>query len=349
MYKEYDKTELFQVLTANAAVKLRHNTVATITAGPDGGSDVQVAYGKATAMYGPDEKKLFESAASKNERLVIGKDLQAKVGALAPDPAFESWNAAINKDFEALHEGKSVLPKPLVRNMTKATWYFAQTFGDRYGEWLYDDLYGYVWRPFYNDRYPGGTWRPYFAGQWVNMGAQMFWVPSEPWGWVPYHLGVWQWDAKRGWFWLPGSAFSPAWVDWAFFNGYYFAWRPWSLLDWSPFYGGGMWGMSPYWFGYGYGMGWFDYAAWFDYFYGRHGERLQRLPWRRRRGPEQPTDAVDRFQGPAQEAVVRISGLDDAQGIQRDPQGDRIRSEARRRPDPGNTPGRDPTRIHGPR
>ena len=237
MYKEYDKTELFQVLTANAAVKLRHNTVATITAAPDGGSDIQVAYGKATAMYGPDEKKLFESTASKNERLVIGKNLQAKVGALAPDPAFESWNAAINKDFEALHEGKSVLPKPLVRNMTKATWYFAQSFGDRYGEWLYDDLYGYVWRPFYNDRYPGGTWRPYFAGQWVNMGAQMFWVPSEPWGWVPYHLGVWQWDAKRGWFWLPGSAFAPAWVDWGFFNGYYYAWRPWSLWDWSPFYG----------------------------------------------------------------------------------------------------------------
>jgi len=60
----------------------------------------------------------------------------------------------------------------------------------------------------------------------------MFWVPAEPWGWVPYHLGVWQWDEKRGWFWMPGSAFSPAWVDWAFFGGSYYAWRPWSLWDW---------------------------------------------------------------------------------------------------------------------
>lgn len=256
MYKEYDRTELFQVLTPNAAIKLRHNSVATIAATADGGADIQVAFGKATAMFGPDEKHLFESAASRNERLLIDKNFQASTGALAPDPGFASWNAAINKNFEGLHEGKNVLPKPIIRGMTKATFYFAQTFGDLYGEWLYDDLYGYVWRPYYNDRYPGGQWRPYFAGQWVNMGAQMFWVPSEPWGWVPYHLGIWQWDAKRGWFWLPGSAFAPAWVDWAYFNGSYFAWRPWMFFDWM--YYDGFWGMS--WGGY-------DSMRWFDWYY----------------------------------------------------------------------------------
>jgi hypothetical protein len=240
MYKEYDHTELFQVLTPNAAVKLRHNSVATITAGADGASDIQVDFGRATAMFGPDEKELYQAVASRNERLVIDQSGQATTGGLAPDPDFASWNAAINKDFEALHEGKSSLPKPLIRGVTKATFYFAQTFGDRYGEWLYDDLYGYVWRPYYNDYYPGGTWRPYYYGRWVGMAGQMFWIPSEPWGWIPYHLGVWQWDAKRGWFWLPGSAFAPAWVDWAFFNGTYFAWIPWSFYDWM--YDGGGWG-----------------------------------------------------------------------------------------------------------
>ena len=41
-------------------------------------------------------------------------------------------------------------------------------------------------------------------------------MPGEPWGWVPYHLGLWMWDQKSGWVWMPGSMFAPAWVDWAF-------------------------------------------------------------------------------------------------------------------------------------
>ncbi|MGD0783202.1 MAG: hypothetical protein ABSA30_10140, partial [Candidatus Aminicenantales bacterium] len=45
--------------------------------------------------------------------------------------------------------------------------------------------------------------------------------------------GVWQWDTKKGWFWIPGSSFAPAWVDWAFFGGSVLAWRPWSMWDWG--------------------------------------------------------------------------------------------------------------------
>jgi len=239
MYKEYDRRELFQILTPNAAVKFRHNSVATIAAGPDGTTDIQVAYGKATALFGPDKNKLFESTASKNERLVIDKKSEALSEPPSPEPDFAAWNASINANFRDLHEGKSVLPKPILRGVTRATFYFAQTFGDRFGEWLYDDLYGYVWRPFFNDSYPQGQWRPYYYGQWVAGGGQMFWIPSEPWGWVPYHLGVWQWDAKRGWLWLPGSAFAPAWVDWAYMRGDYFAWSPWTMFDWM-FYDGWM-------------------------------------------------------------------------------------------------------------
>jgi uncharacterized membrane protein YgcG len=262
MYKEYDHTELFQVLTPNAAVKLRHNTVATISAAA-GETDIQVAFGKAAAMFGPDENHLFESSAGRNERLVVDARGKAMTGVPSPDPEFAAYNDSINKNFEGLHEGKSVLPKPLIRGVTKATWYFAQTFGDLYGEWLYDDLYGYVWRPYYNDRYPGGQWRPYIYGQWVNMTGQMFWIPQEPWGWVPYHLGVWQWDAKRGWFWIPGSAFAPAWVDWAYMNGMYYAWRPWSLFDWT--YYGGFLGMDAYWYGMGGPYGYYPY---FGFYYG---------------------------------------------------------------------------------
>ena len=78
----------------------------------------------------------------------------------------------------------------------------------------------------------------------------MYWVPTEPWGWIPYHLGIWQWDAKKGWYWIPGSAFAPAWVDWAFFGGYC-AWRPWSMWDW------GFWNYDM--------MGWNGWGAWGGY------------------------------------------------------------------------------------
>ncbi len=79
-------------------------------------------------------------------------------------------------------------------------------------------------------RYPWGSWQPYFYGNWSDYNGQLFWVPGEPWGWVPYHLGLWMWDQKSGWVWMPGSMFAPAWVDWEFLSGHYF-WRPFTLFD----------------------------------------------------------------------------------------------------------------------
>jgi hypothetical protein len=72
---------------------------------------------------------------------------------------------------------------------------------------------------------------PYVYGRWTSLNNQLYWVPEEPWGWVPYHLGIWTWDQKKGWFWIPGSFFSPAWVSW-FAMDDFFGWRPWSLFDW---------------------------------------------------------------------------------------------------------------------
>jgi hypothetical protein len=238
MYKEYDSRELFQVLTANAAVKMKHNTVAMIKALEDGSTDIQVRYGKVSAMFGPDAGSAREKDVKKLQRLVVLKDHQFETADYVEGTEFEKWNDEINASFADLHEGKNALPKP-IQKLPKAVFYFAQNYGNMYGEWLWDGLYGYVWRPFYNDRYPWGNWQPYFYGHWAAYQNQMFWVPDEPWGWVPYHLGIWQWDKKLGWVWLPGSLFAPAWVDWEFFNGCY-CWRPWSLWDW--YYMDSFWG-----------------------------------------------------------------------------------------------------------
>jgi hypothetical protein len=230
MYKEYDSGEMFQILTPRAALKMGHKTVAMIRAAADSSTDVQVKFGKASVMFGPDERSLKKEDIRKMERFVVLGDHQFQRSTYIPDSDFELWNDEINAHFDELHKGQNTLPAP-VQKLPNAVFYFAQRYGSLYGEWLWDSLYGYVWRPFLNDQlYPWG-WGPYIYGRWSYAAGQMFWVPGEPWGWVPYHLGIWQWDKKLGWVWLPGSLFAPAWVDWEFFFGYC-GWRPWSLFDW---------------------------------------------------------------------------------------------------------------------
>lgn len=230
MYKRYNYPEIFQVITPNASAKLSHQTVALIGVSEDGRTDIQLKRGKALVLYGPNEKSLKEETVLKSMSLRISKDHQAFPGEYEQNADFESWNLSINKDFVELHDGLSVIPKPIQR-YPRAVIYFAQKYSSQYGEWLWDDLYGYVWRTDFNDYYPGGTWQPYYFGQWREANGQLFWVPVEKWGWVPYHLGLWVWNKKRGWLWIPGSSFSPAWVSWGFL-GEYCMWKPWSFTDW---------------------------------------------------------------------------------------------------------------------
>jgi len=270
MYKQYDSKEMFQIVGPNAAVKLAHNAVATIAAPAGGGTEIAVDFGRADVLYGPDPDKLIEKSVYKNETMTIDKSHAAGFGTLGAPSEFAAWNLDINKNFDELHKGKTMIPKP-VQRLNNAVFYFAQQYGDLYGEWIYDDYFGYVWRPFMNNQtYPNGSWSPYFVGRWSEYNGQMFWVAAEPWGWVPYHLGVWHWDTKRGWYWIPGSAFAPAWVDWAFFGGGFFAWRPWSMWDWGCYFDGD----NPF-FGM-YADGWFlsDWGGFWGW----------RYPWMSRAG-----------------------------------------------------------------
>jgi hypothetical protein len=249
MYKKYDSLEIFQVITPLAAVKLDHNAVALINLTEEGNADVQVERGKVNLLYGPDKFHIYQTKIGQKQRSIVSADNQAQPAEYVLISDFKSWNESINADFRALHEG-SFLPMPIQR-LPQAVFDFAQKFGNIYGEWLWHDLYGYVWRPYYNNYYPWGNWSPYVYGHWASYQNQLFWIPGEPWGWVPYHLGIWMWDKNEGWLWLPGSVFAPSWAVWDCCFGYYF-WRPWTLFDWfySPTYFSG-----------------FFYAGYQDYYY----------------------------------------------------------------------------------
>ena len=230
MFKKYDNRELFQILTPLAALKLGHNSVAIVRTLPDKTTEVQLEEGEGRLMFGPAEGQLVDKKIKKHERWLVTAENRAEPSEYFASSDFIAWNETVNENFDALH-GESFLPKPVER-YPLAVRYFAQKYGNPYGEWLWDALYGYVWRPFYNDLYPTGNWMPYVYGRWTSLNNQLYWVPEEPWGWVPYHLGIWTWDKTKGWFWIPGSIFASAWVSW-FAMDDFFGWRPWSLFDWN--------------------------------------------------------------------------------------------------------------------
>ena len=256
MYNRYSRREIFQIITPSAAVKLNHNSVSLIGTGDDGRSDLQVNEGHVNVIYGPDEKNVSDFKLKKNRKVTISPENKLRPLQKRVDAGFEIWNQDMNQNFMEMHEGLTPLPKP-IQKLPKAIFYFAQKYSTTYGEWVWDEMYGYVWRPHFNDVYPWGTWSPYHYGHWHELNGQMFWVPQESWGWVPYHLGLWTWNENKGWLWIPGSAFAPAWATWEFFYGRdFYALNPLYINFFntiyftqsflSPSYFGGSWfGWSP--------------------------------------------------------------------------------------------------------
>lgn len=256
LYRDYDSQEVFQILTPNAAVKLSNAAVVDVRVAESGETVVEVKRGQAAVLYGPTAQKTHSRKLKAGERATIDIDDQL-ASAVSPrergPDAFDEWNREMNERFVERHAGKSMLPKP-IESFPRSVLHFAQQYGDPYGEWVWSELYGYVWRPRLSQ---DEGWRPYLRGRWVPISGRLFWVPEEPWGWVPYHLGLWHWDKKQGWVWLPGSAFAPAWGYWVSCDdARYF--RPLNLLDWSYRYArgyryryvsaGNLCGLYPDWF-----------------------------------------------------------------------------------------------------
>ncbi len=95
---------------------------------------------------------------------------------------------------------------------------------DGYGEWIWVDAYGWVWRPYATE--VGVDFTPYeTCGSWV-WTDDYGWVYGcdWEWGWLPFHYGQWGWFDDY-WAWVPDYEWSPAWVDWRGGGGYV-GWAP---------------------------------------------------------------------------------------------------------------------------
>jgi hypothetical protein len=106
---------------------------------------------------------------------------------------------------------------------------------ESYGEWFEVPPYGMVWQPFVVS-----DWSPFSHGHWLWTADGWAWVSYEPFGWLVYHYGFWDYRREIGWFWIPGDAWSPARVEWYTFDDYA-AWAPLPPPDvywpapWEPY------------------------------------------------------------------------------------------------------------------
>jgi hypothetical protein len=98
--------------------------------------------------------------------------------------------------------------------------FFYDQLGD-YGDWVEVGDYGYGWQP----RDVDEDWRPYSDGRWAYTDAGWTWLSEEPYGWAVYHYGRWARLEQRGWVWIPGTEWAPAWVSWRS-SPRYVGWAP---------------------------------------------------------------------------------------------------------------------------
>ncbi len=224
--------ERFQVITPNTAINLKNNSMATIML-KAGETHLACDRGKFEVMYGGEVKNLQADTVRKGEGYIVTADNKF-VKNEKRDIDFLAWNQYINNNFKELHYGISKVPKKLYKySKGLVTW--AEKWSSLVGEWLYDDLFGYVWKPL-DPRYahPG---RLFFNASYTKINGQVFLVPNEPWGWVPSHMGTWVW-MKWGWTWIPGNAFTPS-MGWYAFEDFDYPFYYSTLYYWMDrIYGG---------------------------------------------------------------------------------------------------------------
>lgn len=72
-----------------------------------------------------------------------------------------------------------------------------------YGDWIYTDRYGWVWRPSRAATAAYENWSPFRYGHWRYVpGYGWTWIAQEPWGWATSHYGRWVW-VDNYWSWCP--------------------------------------------------------------------------------------------------------------------------------------------------
>lgn len=199
----YDR-EILQVLTQETAVSFPKNTNVEIFLDPQAGTQVISHWGRPELIYTSEDglRQLSRQLSGKSAVLLDPENgLQEMVYTEEGD--FLAWNRYVDDNFKALHHEKSFLPRKITRNPLLQYW--TERWSSIFGEWVYDRLFGYVWKSGFPD---DPFRRPFWNARRVTVNNEVYLVPDEPWGWAPANMGTWVFLKKWGWVWIPGTNFS---------------------------------------------------------------------------------------------------------------------------------------------
>lgn len=219
MNQVYER-EIFQIITPVASIKMPSRSTNIISVGPDGDTRIQVRRGRVDVLYEDKNRSQLQKKLAAGRDYWIKKDNRLTTEASGLDNEFVSWNHRVNQNFKKLHYGKSNVP-PVIYRRSPGIVHFAEKFSTHFGNWEYNDLFGYVWKP--ADFVFHGK-RPFYDANYVAINGELVLVPNQAWGWAPAHLGTWFWSKTYGWIWIPGDAFSPGICSIGLIN------YPWDLL-----------------------------------------------------------------------------------------------------------------------
>lgn len=240
--------EIFQVITPTAAIKMYERSTNLIEVNKDGETEVSVVRGKMGILYGAADKTSKKRFLGAGKSALVTRDHELQAAAVKKDVAFVAWNEYLNRNFKELHYGISQVPEVIYRRSPGIV-HFAEKWSTKFGVWEYNELFGYVWKPF-EDVFHGN--RPFWDANYVRVNGEMVLVPNQPWAWAPAHLGTWFFSKTYGWVWIPGDAFSQGicavglWpagrisgpADWLFYSPHSYAFS--TLGHWIDYiFGGG--------------------------------------------------------------------------------------------------------------
>jgi uncharacterized protein DUF6600/FecR-like protein len=144
-----------------------------------------------------------------DEHIDVGKNESLTLDAADPQRYFlahgtaadplDSWDRERDQQ-----EAMTVTNQNLGYNAVYNTAMYSYGYEDlaRYGNYIYEPGFGYVWRPYYESAY----WDPFQNGAWMwypQYNNYVF-VSAYPWGWRPFHYGSWVNVPGVGWCWRPG-------------------------------------------------------------------------------------------------------------------------------------------------
>jgi len=203
MPQSYNR-EIFQVITPNAAFYLTKRSSSIIRYSDNGDTTVNAISSSFSVLYGANIDSVKREKIKSGKTYIITKDNRLVVSDEKPGMEFLGWNEHVNKNFDDLHFGISKVPPILNSFKNRSIRYFAEKWASLYGEWIYDEVFGYVWKPA-DDLFKYSS-RPFFNATQVTINGKLFLVPQQKWGWAPAHMGTWVW-MKGGWTWVPSDAF----------------------------------------------------------------------------------------------------------------------------------------------